>query len=280
MQLNWAWNIWHWFHPIWRFRFIGDWDIVHYCISLHSAPTLVSHEENTHWSNSIGCKRAGLGGAHAGADSRFISCQDNRAGFIDDSKIEGVLADELSELYLQLDKDVLHPNPNPWEQCDVCTILPNAPLLHGEPSQWNFLLKHADLDIFLNLSQEHVPDSILHVTHYGIWSLRSNNQRVTTSTGIRWSDLKPTGSLIHCVVEAQRGLSVQVVAKTVIPATRFSFMKNQKSLLWIASSLLPDTIKQLYLNGENKFFTCTEIMLNWLMNNTGVTYVAPVLCWM
>jgi hypothetical protein len=182
--------------------------------------------------------------------------------FIGDSKIEGNLADELSKLHLQLDTDILRPDPNPWEQCDVRKVLPNAPLLHGEPSKWNFLLKHADLDIFLNLSHERVPDSILHVTHYGIWSLRSNNKRVTTSTGIRWFDLKQNGDLIHCVVEAQRGLSVQVVAKTVMQANRFSFMKNQKSLLWIASSLLPDAIKQLYLNGENKFFTCTEMILN------------------
>jgi len=182
--------------------------------------------------------------------------------FIGDLKIVSDLGNELSELHLQMDQDVLHPDPNPWEQCDVRTVLPNAPLLHGEPSKWNFLLKHADLDIFLNLSQELVPDSILHVTHYGIWSLRSHNKRVTTSTGISWFDLNQNGSLIHCAVEAQRGLSIQVVAKTVVPANRFSFMKNQKSLLWIASSLLPDAIKQLYLNGESEFFTCTEIILN------------------
>ena len=182
--------------------------------------------------------------------------------FIGDSKIEIDSSDKLSDFCLQLNKSVLSPDTNPWEQCDVRVVLPSAPMLHGEPSKWNFPLKHADLDIFLNLSQETVPESILHVTHYGIWSLRSHNKRVTTSTGISWFDLKQTGPLIHCVVEAQRGLSVQVVAQTIVPANRFSIMKNRKSLLWVASSLLPDAIQQLYLNGENTFFTCTEITLN------------------
>jgi len=182
--------------------------------------------------------------------------------FIGNSKIEDHSADEPSEFCPQLNKSILSPDANPWEQCDVRLVLPNAPMLRGEPSKWNFLLKHADLDIFLNLSQESMPESILHSTQYGIWSLRSHNKRVTTSTSSSWFDLKQNGSLIHCVVEAQRGLSVQVVAQTVVSANRFSFKKNQKSLLWIASSLLPDAIQQLYLNGENKFFPCPEMTLN------------------
>lgn len=169
--------------------------------------------------------------------------------FIGKPKIDDSV-DRLPELHLQLDKAFIHSNPSPWEQCDVRTVIPNVPLLNGDPRTWNFLLKTADLDIFLNLSQEHLDESLSHAAHYGIWSLRSNNKLVTTSTGRSWLDLKQNGSLIHCVVEAQRGLSVQIVARTVLPANCFSFIKNQKALLWEASSLVPEAINQLYLNGK------------------------------
>lgn len=180
----------------------------------------------------------------------------------DESTMQDVFAKRLSEVQLQLDEAVFRPDPNPLEQWDVRNVLPNVPLMKGDPSKWDFLLKFADLDIFLNLSQERVPESWLHTARYGIWSLRSNNKCVTTSTGISWLDWQQNGSLIYCTVEAQRSLSVQVVAKSVIAANRFSFMQNQKSLLWTASSLLPHAIQQLYLNGENKFFACAEMTLS------------------
>src|SRR5215813_12201475 len=85
-----------------------------------------------------------------------------------------VFANRLSELHLELDKAVFRPDPNPWEQIDVRKVLPNVPLLQSDPSKWSFVLKFADLDIFINLSQEQLPDSLLTAARYGIWSLRSN----------------------------------------------------------------------------------------------------------
>ena len=181
--------------------------------------------------------------------------------FIGHPKIDNFV-DRLPELRLQLDNAFMDSNPSPWEQCDVRTVIPNAPLLNGDPHTWNLLLKTADLDIFLNLSQDNLDESLIHAAHYGIWSLRSNNKRVTTSTVPSWLGLKRHGPVIHCVVEAQRGLSVQVVASAVLPANCFSFMKDQKTLLWKASSLVPEAIKQLYLNGESKFFAYSELTLN------------------
>ena len=174
------------------------------------------------------------------------------------SNTQEALAHRLSDLHLQLDKAVFRPDPDPLELRDVRTVLPNIPLLQAEPSKWNFLLKFADLDIFINLSQDRLPESLLHAARYGIWSLRGNNKRITTSTGRGWLELPKDGSLIDCAVEAQRGESVQVVGRSVMAANRYSITHNQKSFLWRAASLLPHAIKQLYLNGETKFFADAE----------------------
>ena len=176
----------------------------------------------------------------------------------DNSATQEDLAKQLSKLHLQLDKAIFRPDPNPLEQFDIRTILPTVPLLQADPSKWNFLLKFADLDIFINLSQDRIPEALLNAARYGIWSLRGNDKRITTSTGIGWLDLQGEGSLMHCAVEAQRGGSVQVVAESVLAANRYSFTHNQKSFLWRAASLLPHAIKQLYLIGEAKFFAEAE----------------------
>ena len=176
----------------------------------------------------------------------------------DNSTTQEDLAKRLSEIHLQLDKAVFRPDPDPLEPRDVRMILPNVPLLQAEPSKWNFLLKFADLDIFINLSQDRIPDGLLHAARYGIWSLRGDNKRITTSTGIKWLGVKQDDSLIHCDVEAQHGESAQVVARSVMAANRYSFSYNQKSFFWRAASLLPHAIKQLYLSGESKFFAYAE----------------------
>ena len=176
----------------------------------------------------------------------------------DNSVTQEDLAKQLSELHHQLDKAIFRPDPNPLEQFDVRTVLPTVPLLQADPSKWSFLLKFADLDIFINLSQERIPDVLLNSARFGIWSLRGNDKRITTSTGIGWLDLQREGSLIHCDVEVQRGESAQVVARSVMAANRYSFTHNQKSFLWRAASLLPRAIKQLYLTGEEKFFAEAE----------------------
>ncbi|HET9905497.1 MAG TPA: hypothetical protein VFQ23_02615, partial [Anaerolineales bacterium] len=172
----------------------------------------------------------------------------------DSSATQEDLAKQLSKLHHQLDKAIFRPDPNPLEQFDVRTILPGVPLLQADPSKWSFLLKFADLDIFINLSQDRLPDVLLNAARFGIWSLRGNDKRITTSTGIGWLDMQREGSLINCAVEAQRGESVQVIASSVMAANRYSFTHNQKSFLWRASSLLPHAIKQLFLTGEEKFF--------------------------
>lgn len=172
----------------------------------------------------------------------------------DNSTTQEAIAKRLSELHFQLDKAVFRPDPDPLELRDIRTVLPAVPLLQADPSKWNFVLKFADLDIFINLSQERLPDALLNAARYGIWSLRGNDKRITTSTGIGWLTLPQDGSLIDCAVDAQRGASLQVVARSVMAANRHSFTHNQKSFLWRAASLLPHAIKQLYLNGENAFF--------------------------
>lgn len=176
----------------------------------------------------------------------------------DNSATQEDLAKHLAKLHHQLDKAIFRPDPNPLEQLDVRTVHPTVPLLQSDPGKWSFLLKFADLDIFINLSQDRVPEALLHAARYGIWSLRGNDKRITTSTGIGWLDLQGEGSLIHCAVEAQRGTCVQMVARSVMAANRYSFTHNQKSFLWRAASLLPKTIKQLYLIGEEKFFSEAE----------------------
>ena len=176
----------------------------------------------------------------------------------DNSATQEDLAKQLSRLHVQMDKAVFRPDPNPLEQFDVRAVLPNVPLLQADPGKWSFLLKFADLDIFINLSQDRIPETLLNAARYGIWSLRGNDKGITTSTGIGWLDLQAEGALMHCAVEAQRGQCVQVVAKSVMAANRYSFTHNQRSFLWKAASLLPHAINQLYLIGHEKFFAEAE----------------------
>src|SRR5215510_3432986 len=65
--------------------------------------------------------------------------------FIGASKIEDASTNELSDSCLQRNEAVVNPDNNPWDLCNVRVVLPDTPMLRGEPSKWNFLLKHADL---------------------------------------------------------------------------------------------------------------------------------------
>jgi len=168
------------------------------------------------------------------------------------------LASQLYRLHFQLDKRFFRPLPNPWEQKDVREFLPKVELLLGNLSGWNSSLKVADLDVLINLGLDHMPESLLDVARYGVWSLRCNDGRATTGTAVGWLELLRDEPLIHCVVDAKLGGSVREIARSVMVADRISFTQIQKSFLWRTASIVPHALKRLHLGGEKEFFAHTE----------------------
>lgn len=175
-----------------------------------------------------------------------------------ETAIKDDFASQLYELHFQLDKRVFFPDPNPWEQKDILDVLPNVQLLDGKPGEQNSRLKAISPDVLLNLSLDEIPKPLLDIARYGVWSLRCNEGRVTMNTRFGWLELLRDEPLLHCVVEAQRGTSLETVAKSVTATDSRSFMHNQKSFLWRVASLLPRALKQLHSQGENEFFSQAE----------------------
>ncbi len=160
--------------------------------------------------------------------------------------------------YFQLDQRIFKPNPGPWESRDVRQILQNTQLI-GETLQERIArFRSMRLDVILNLCLGELPKSILNVARFGVWSLRCNDGRVTTGTDFGWLELLNDESLIHCVIEAQRGETVQAVASSVLASHPYSFTHNQKSFLWRASALVPRAFRDLYSKGEIEFFSKAE----------------------
>ncbi len=172
--------------------------------------------------------------------------------------IKDDFARQLYELHFQLDKRVFFSDPNPWEQKDILDVLPNVQLLEGELDGQNSRLKAMRLDVLLNLSLDNIPELLLDIARYGVWSLRCNNGRVIQNTQFGWLELLHDEALIHCVVEAQRGTSLEAVAKSVTVTDSRSFTHNQKTFLWRVASLLPHALKQLHSQGANEFFSGAE----------------------
>jgi hypothetical protein len=163
-------------------------------------------------------------------------------------------AAKLYTFHFQTDQRMFHPTPNPWERRDVRKILQNTQLLGENLNERIARLKAMRLDVLLNLSLEDLPKSLLDVARFGVWSLRCNDKRVTTSTQFGWLETLRDESLLHCTVETYRNDSTQVVAESVMAVHPYSFTHNQKLFLWRMSDLLPRALKQLYSQGEREFF--------------------------
>jgi hypothetical protein len=177
--------------------------------------------------------------------------------YADDSSGE---PDSLYENYFQLDRRIFRPSPSPWELTDVRKILQNTQLI-GETLQERIArFKSMRLDVVLNLSLHELPKSVLDVARFGVWSLRCNDGRITTGTDTGWLELLKDGPLIDCVVETQRGDSLQAIARSVMASHPYSFTHNQKSFLWRASALVPRALRDLHAKGEAEFFSKADAL--------------------
>ena len=172
--------------------------------------------------------------------------------------IEGGLAGSLYRLHFQLDKRAFRPDPDPWERKDIRNLLQNVQPLEGGINEWDTAFKASHLDVLLNLSLDHLPESLHDVPRYGVWSLRCNDWRVTVGTDFGWHELLHDEPLIHCVVEAQRAAHAQAIARSVAATDPRSFTHNQKTFLWRVAVILPRALRQLYLLGEKEFFARAE----------------------
>ena len=168
---------------------------------------------------------------------------------------EAEVSDALYERYFQLDERLFRSNPAPWERRNVSQILQNTQRLGEALHDFVSRFKSQRLDIILNLSLDTLPGSMSDVARFGVWSLRCNDGRVRTNTPFGWQELLNGESLLHCVVEAQRGATIQSVAQSVMAVHPYSVTNNQGLFLWRASTLLPWALKSLQLKGDAEFFS-------------------------
>jgi hypothetical protein len=110
------------------------------------------------------------------------------------------------------------------------------------------------LDILLNLSLDELPNLLLDVARFGVWSLRCNNARVTTNTEVGWMEILNSEPLMRCQFEIQRMGRSQLISGSVLAVHATSISINQKSFFWRASQVLVRLLRQLSTQGEQKFF--------------------------
>lgn len=175
--------------------------------------------------------------------------------FTDKTKEKDDFAGRLFKLHALLDRHTYRPRSDPWERKDVREILQNTQILGSSLNERIARLKAMRLDVLLNLSLAVIlPDSLLEVAHYGVWSLRCNETRLTTHAEIGWWEILCDEPLMRCAVDVQRDESVQVVAESVMAVHPYSVSLNQTSFLWRAADLVPRAFRQLSALGERDFF--------------------------
>jgi len=181
--------------------------------------------------------------------------------FAEAAKGGSPVSNRLRQLHDRLDKRAFRPtSPSPWEREDIHKIISSARLPGDTLNEQIQRLKALRLDVVLNLSLDDLPESLPAIPRYGVWSLRCNDGRVRTGADFGWLELLRGEALIHCVVEAQLGTSVQAVARSVAATDPRSFTQNQKTFLWRAASLVPYALKQLYSQGEREFFSGAQAL--------------------
>jgi hypothetical protein len=175
--------------------------------------------------------------------------------FADEAKEKDDFAGRLFKLHALLDRHTYRPRSDPWERKDIRGILQNTQILGASLNERIARLKALRLDVLLNLGlNDTLPESLLEVARFGVWSLRCNETRVTVRTKIGWREILRGESLMHCAVDVQRDESVQVVAESVMAVHPYSVSINQTSFLWRASDVVPRAFRQLYVLGEKDFF--------------------------
>ena len=167
-------------------------------------------------------------------------------------------SNRLYQKYFQLDMRFFRPSPSPWGQKDVRQILQNTQRLGESLHDLVARFKSLRLDIILNLSFASLPKSVSDAARFGVWSLRCNGGRITTSTDFGWQEVLNGESLLQCVVEVQRGEIIQAVARSVMAVHPYSSTHNQKAFLWRASALVPRALRDLQTKGEIEFFAKAE----------------------
>lgn len=160
--------------------------------------------------------------------------------------------------HFKLDQQIFRPKPNPWEESDIRKFLQNTQILGENLNERISRLKAMRLDVLLNLSLDELSTFLLDAARFGVWSLRSNDIRVTTNTEIGWLEVLNNQPTMNCDIEAQRMETIQVITGSVLAAHSASITLNQKSFLWRAAEIVPRMLKRLYSQGEQNFFATAK----------------------
>jgi hypothetical protein len=162
------------------------------------------------------------------------------------------------ELQFNLDKKFFNPTPDPWELSDVRQVLQNTQALGADLHERISRFRAMRLDLLLNLSLEDMPKSLLNVAHFGAWSLRCNDVRVTAGSEIGWLEVLNDIPVMFCNIEIEREQTTQILTGSVIATNPSSITLNQKTFFWRASHVIPRAFRQLRTKGEQEFFTQTN----------------------
>ena len=155
---------------------------------------------------------------------------------------------------LQLGQMEPNAQAGAWVPTDIKKVFPDVPSLDGDPNKWNFLLKFADLDLFLNFSDGQPPDVLLRATRYGIWTLLTKDCALTASLSTSQVNQWLDGPATLFSVEIQREHRVQYVQRTLISPTQESVFEKTDNLLQNATRLVPQALNQFCIHGADTFF--------------------------
>jgi len=171
---------------------------------------------------------------------------------------EGRHTNKSYDFHFQLDRRIFRPEPDPWEASDIRQVLHNTQLLGENLYERISRLKAMRLDILLNLSLEKLPNSLLDVARFGIWSLRCNDVRVTVGSEIGWFEILNENPVMHCDIEILTDEIPRIITRSVIATNLSSITLNQRSFFWRASYVVPRVFRELHTKGQAEFFTQTR----------------------
>ena len=167
-------------------------------------------------------------------------------------------------LFRKLDKKFFKTVPDAFESKNIKSLLNidsisvnlannNNNTISGDDV--NTIKKH-EIDIFINLGLDILPNETLELTKYGVWSYYHSNLKTAQRSLFgfwevidRWDE---TGVTLQ--VLSPNGGENMILSKSTSLTDNLSVERNRNNYYWGALSILPRKIDELYRLGESEFF--------------------------